>query len=115
LRRSSSGVAGAEMQLKRGSIEQACAIWHRASSPAGTSTPVSSASSRAAWPRSADTSSPSCSAGGSTEPPGSCHRPGAAVDADILAAITRPSSLGWTTLTNNDGSQLVLPGTRRRA
>jgi hypothetical protein len=30
LRRSSSGVAGAEMQLKRGSIERACAIWHRA-------------------------------------------------------------------------------------
>jgi hypothetical protein len=36
------------------------------------------------------------------------------VEGDILTAATRPSSVGWTTFTNNEGS-VVAPGTRRKA
>ncbi|MGW0703053.1 hypothetical protein ACWD0A_27820 [Streptomyces sp. NPDC002867] len=37
-----------------------------------------------------------------------------AVEGDILAACTRPSSVGWRTFRNNEGSA-VAPGTRRKA
>ncbi|MGW1494045.1 hypothetical protein [Streptomyces sp. NPDC002402] len=68
----------------------------------------------AAWRRRAATSSGSRSGGGSTEPPGSCQRPGEVVQGDIRPSSRRPSSAGCAIATKRDGSRTLAQGTRRR-
>ncbi|TXS15413.1 hypothetical protein EAO70_16520 [Streptomyces sp. adm13(2018)] len=81
---------------------------NRRNPSAATRTPISSASSRAASRRSAASVSGPAPTGGSTAPPGSVQRPGAAVVADPRPT-TSPRSVGSSTVTNTE------PGTSAAA